>query len=377
MQTTRWTWSSGDPLPTDTHDADLVFVFGPNDLLSSREAYQAVRARHPEARIAGASTGGQIAGDCISEGSLVIAAVTFDSSSATVSHVRLAENETAEQTGQRLGQQVLPEDAEGRPLAHVLVFADGIALNGSALARGLEASLPEGVCVSGGLAADDHRFERTPLWADEPLHEPGAVAVALYGHDLHVSTGAVGGWDTFGPHRLITKSEANVLSELDGRSALTLYEDYLGPYAAELPASGLLFPLAIQSPGSDYTLVRTVLGIDREAGTITFAGDIPEGATAQLMRTSHDRLVDGAASATERATNALGMPAELAVIVSCVGRKWAMGPRVEEEVEEAASVFGAEAMVGFYSYGELAPINGSARCELHNQTMTVTALAEA
>ena len=377
MHTTRWTWSSGDEIPTDTHAADLVFVFGPNELLCSPDAHRAVRAKHPHARMVGASTGGQIEGDRVSDGSLVIAAVTFESSSAEVTHVALGDGETAEATGRRLGAGVAPEDAEGRPLAHVLVFADGIALNGSALARGLEAALPEGVSISGGLAADDRRFEHTPLWANEPLGAPGAVAVALYGRDLRVSTSAVGGWDTFGPHRLITRSEGSVLSELDGRSALALYEEYLGPYAEELPASGLLFPLAIQAPGSDYTLVRTVLGVDREAGTITFAGDVPEGATAQLMRTSHDRLIDGAASATEKATASLGMPAELAVIVSCVGRKWAMGPRVEEEVEEAATVFGADAMVGFYSYGELAPIDGSTRCELHNQTMTVTALAEA
>ncbi|OZC04286.1 FIST signal transduction protein [Rubricoccus marinus] len=377
MHTTRWSWIPGTPVAPESEPADLVFAFGSTELISDPRAFAAVRARYPHARILGAASGGEISGDRVSDGSLVTAAVTFGTSTAEVVSVPLVPGETADETGRRLGALVAPRDPDGQPLAHVFVLADGIALNGSALARGLESALPSGTKVTGGLAADGERFERTPIWADTPLEGPGAAALALYGENLRVGSSAVGGWDTFGPRRVVTRSEGNVLYELDGRSAFDLYCEYLGPYAADLPASGLLFPLSIQVPGSDYVLVRTVLNVDREAGTITFAGDIPHGATAQLMRTSHDRLVDGAASATELAADMLGQPAELALIVSCVGRRWAMGPRIEEEVEEASSVFGAAACVGFYSYGELAPVQGNSLCELHNQTMTVTALAEA
>jgi hypothetical protein len=68
---------------------------------------------------------------------------------------------------------------------------------------------------------------------------------------------------------------------------------------------------------------------------------------------------------------------DLALLISCVGRKLVLRQRVEEEVEAVRDVVGRDAvMTGFYSYGEIAPFSASARCELHNQTMTITTLSE-
>lgn len=345
--------------------------------MSDPAAFEAVHRAHPGARIVGASTGGEILGDRVTDETLVVAAISFASTSVNVVHIEIQPEDDSAAVGGRLAGMLAPTDAQGRPLAHVFVLADGILLNGSAFARGLEGALPDGVLVTGGLAGDADRFERTPLWADAPLASPGALAVGFYGADLRVGSGAAGGWDAFGPHRAVTRSEGNVLAELDGRSALALYEEYLGPQAADLPASGLLFPLSVRLPGSEYELVRTILGVDREAGTITFAGDVPEGATARLMRANPDRLIDGAIAATEAAVNQLGVEPELTLLVSCVGRKWALGPRIDEETEEASSVVGGTPTLGFYSYGELAPAAHGSPCELHNQTLTVTAFSEA
>ena len=67
----------------------------------------------------------------------------------------------------------------------------------------------------------------------------------------------------------------------------------------------------------------------------------------------------------------------MAILVSCVGRKLVMGGRVDEEVEAVGDVFGQKAVLtGFYSNGEISPFTGNAVCKLHNQTMTITHIAE-
>jgi hypothetical protein len=204
------------------------------------------------------------------------------------------------------------------------------------------------------------------------------VAVGFYGNRLRVGCGSLGGWDPFGPERLITRSLGNVLYELDGRSALALYRQYLGDYAVQLPASALLFPLSLRSMAGDRPVVRTVLAIDEEKGSMTFAGDLPEGSYARLMKANFERLIDGANDAARATKEALGSkPPELALLISCVGRKMVLQQRIEEELEAVRDVIGSQAtQAGFYSYGEIAPFSPKSPCELHNQTMTVTAMSE-
>jgi hypothetical protein len=140
----------------------------------------------------------------------------------------------------------------------------------------------------------------------------------------------------------------------------------------------LLFPLSVRASHGESGVVRTILGVDEAAGSLTFAGDVPQGHLAQLMKANVDRLVDGAQGAAASALEAMGntIP-DLAILISCVGRKLVLKQRVEEEVESVRDVLGADApLIGFYSYGEIAPFSGSTVCELHNQTMTITTFRE-
>ena len=125
-------------------------------------------------------------------------------------------------------------------------------------------------------------------------------------------------------------------------------------------------------------MTRAVVGIDEAERSMIFAGDVPEGSSVRLMHANFDRLVDGAVAAGRASQQMLGVPAELAILVSCVGRKQLLKQRVDEEVEgvlEAVSP-GAHA-TGFYAYGELSPQTpGGAPCMLHNQSMSVTLLSE-
>jgi hypothetical protein len=243
---------------------------------------------------------------------------------------------------------------------------------------GVTKHLPEGVTLTGGLAGDGTRMSETLVFRDNLPETNIIAALGLYGRRLKVGFGSLGGWDSFGPERLVTKSKGNVLYELDGQPALDLYKKYLGEEAKGLPATGLLFPLSVRARPGETPVVRSFLSIDEAAQSLAFAGDVPEGAYARLMKANFDRLIDGATGAAQTTHQAIGSATpDLAILISCVGRKLVLKQRIEEEVEAVRDVLGASAVLaGFYSYGEISPFTPGARCELHNQTMTITTLSE-
>lgn len=354
--------------------AGLALVFGATTLMRDEALFHDIRTHYPKALVIGCSTAGEICDTRVRDGSLSVSAIGFE-------HTRLDFAETRIGTdGSRAAGERLARKLDQPGLAHVLVLSDGLQVNGTELVIGLRENLPHGVAVTGGLAGDGGCFNQTLVCVQGMGEEGRIAAVGFYGDRLKIGYGSLGGWDPFGPERLITRSCGNVLYELDGQSALGLYKRYLGEHAAGLPATGLLFPLALRSGAEQGDgLVRTILSIDEQAQSMTFAGDMPEGSYARLMKANFDRLVDGAIAAATAGFQSLGGTGpQLAILISCVGRKLVLKQRVEEEVEGVRNVFGTgTALTGFYSYGEIAPHLPLGRCELHNQTMTITAFAEA
>ncbi|HOS96179.1 MAG TPA: FIST N-terminal domain-containing protein [Deltaproteobacteria bacterium] len=351
----------------------LVLIFGARGVMKDHGLIGQIMGAYPGAHYVGCSTAGEISGTEVSDDSVVTTAIHFAHTCIHGGKIALRHAGESYQAGAGLARTMPPEG-----LRHVLVFSDGLSVNGSDLVRGLTDHLPKGVTVTGGLAGDGASFTETLIMWDG-MPEGGAVAaVGFYGDRLRVGFGSQGGWDPFGPERLITRSEGNVLYELDGRSALDLYRKYLGEHAGGLPATGLLFPLSLRLRPNDTPVVRTILGVNEAEKSLTFAGDVPEGSSARLMKANIDRLIDGAVGAAHTSFSAVGpVSPELAVLISCVGRKLVLKQRVEEEVEGVCGVLGGSAVItGFYSYGEIAPFMQDARCELHNQTMTVTTFSE-
>jgi hypothetical protein len=262
-------------------------------------------------------------------------------------------------------------------LVHVFVLSRGLNVNGSELVAGLASQLPSYVTITGGLAGDDARFQETLIVWEGKLETESIVVLGFYSQRLRVGCGSFGGWDAFGPQLLVTRSEGNVLYELNGRSALSIYKNYLGEQAQGLPATGLLFPLCLLTPDSPNPVVRTILSVNEEEESITFAGDIPEGMSTRLMRASFDRLIGGAMSAAKTSSWTLRTVPELAILISCVGRKLLLKQRIDEEVKGVRAVMGDQTVLtGFYSYGEISPFIPGAMCKLHNQTMTITTFSE-
>jgi hypothetical protein len=363
-------WNNGAPRLGAS--ANLVLVFGSNAALAG-DAVADVRRFYPSARIAGCSTAGEICGTRVQDDSLVATAIQLEQTELRCAQTRLTDATGSFDAGQRLTAELA-----GKDLTHVLVLSDGLEVNGTELVRGLLMKLPAGVAVTGGLSGDGARFQHTAVMLDDAPQKGRIVALGFYGNRLKAGYGSRGGWDPFGPERRVTRSHANVLKELDGQPALALYRKYLGEHASGLPATGLLFPLSVRTGSSDTGLVRTILSVDEKEGSLTFAGDVPQGAFARLMKANFERLIEGAAEAARVSQkDSGGIAPELAILISCVGRKLLLKGRIEEEVEMVHEVLGGQvAMTGFYSYGELCPFAADGSCELHNQTMTITTFSE-
>jgi len=389
MESEQLTWQPQDGWRTDGRqriDAGLVLYFGSNAALETGSWLAELAALYPNAHLVGCSTGGQIqpsgvaaapAGVVIDEVGISAVALRFNATRLKVATVEVADASQSGSYGEALGRELSGEDLVG-----VYVLSDGLRVNGSELVRGLTSVVGRSVSVSGGLAGDGARFQETRVGADSPPRPMTIAAVGFYGTAVRFGYGCGGGWDTFGVSRRITRSSGNELFELDGKPALDLYERYLGEEAEGLPGTGLLYPLKIWHPEyPSHEVVRTVLAIDREARSMTFAGDVPQGSRAQLMRGEFDRLTAGGAEAARQAAKShsdQGGHAAVALLVSCIGRKLLMGQRIEDEIRAVAENLPAGvAHAGFYSYGEIAPHAKSDVCGLHNQTMTVTLISEA
>ncbi len=372
----KWTVPNGWNKTIDKNlsaNAQLVIAFGSRNLLMDKARFDELRSMYPNANILSNTTSGEIIDTRVVDDSIVCTAICFEHSTINYATLNINEIGDSHAAGRRLAE-LLPKEN----LKHIFVISDGQKVNGSELVLGLNSNLTTGVTITGGLAGDGALFEKTLVGINSPAASGNIVAVGLYGNRLVFGHGSFGGWDSFGPDRLITKSKANVLYELDGKSALGLYKQYLGEQANELPGSALLFPLSIRANDADHPVVRTILSINEDEQSMTFAGDMPEGAYARLMKANFDRLIDGAGTAASHTFDAIGKnEPDLAILISCVGRKLVLNQRIEEEVEGVRQVLGQKPVItGFYSYGEISPFNPAAKCELHNQTMTITTITE-
>lgn len=349
----------------------LVLAFGSYKKLKDPSSFAVLRDRYPAAHIVMASTSGEINQLEVDDDTIAVTAISFQRSRVDLARVNISDYASATIAGRELSARMLKSG-----LRHLMIISDGQLVNGTYLLQGIQDTLAPNVTLSGGLAGDGAAFVQTLVGVDE-LPKPGEIiGIGFYGEHLHIGVGSQGGWDTFGADRIVTKSSDNVLYELDGENALALYKRYLGEKAEGLPGTALLFPLAIQQPDTDQSLVRTILSIDETSQSMTFAGNVPEGARVRLMRANFDRIIDGAAGAASQTTLQNSAP-ELAILISCVGRKGILGPRIDEEVESVADMLGGHPVItGFYSNGEISRNAKEVRCELHNQTMTIMTLHE-
>lgn len=362
----------------DCEKTQLVIGFGSRELVADEKSFLDIKNRFPNAQIALCSSAGEIYGDEVLDDTISIVGIEFKSTTIKTSEICITDFDSSYKAGKNLVQNLPQEN-----LKLIFVLSDGGKVNGSELVKGMNSSKSKNVLITGGLAGDGDRFEKTYVGLNKVPEIGKIIAIGFYGDKIELSHSSLGGWETFGLERTITKSKENVLFEIDNKSALEYYKNYLGKYADELPGSALLFPLSIKLNDSIEPIVRTILSIDESKQSMTFAGDVPEGSKVRFMKANFDRLIDAASDA---ASTCLSMNnnnnnnncTKLALLISCVGRKLILSNRIYEEIEAVSEIFGNNTMLtGFYSYGEISPLNEfTTNCELQNQTMTITCINE-
>lgn len=365
-----FTYRAGDEI-TVTGNL-LVLGFGGKDVLLEQDIYSTLRDSYPGANIVLCSTSGEIYDDTVLDDTVTIVIIEFEDTLVKTISLNINDQPNSFEAGKMLFEKLNDTD-----LSYVMVISDGGRVNGSELVRGIEHVNTGNIPVTGGLAGDGDKFNYTVVGCNERPKQGNIAAIGLYGKSLKIGHASLGGWEIFGPEKVVTRSESNRLYEIDGKSALDLYKQYLGKYADELPGSALLFPLYVRPEGTENSVVRTILSIDNDEQSMIFAGDIPEGAYVRFMKANFDKLIDAATQAATKTLIQFPAKPKLALLISCVGRKLILGKRIDEEIEAVKTIFGEDTLLsGFYSYGEISPLNTNARCELHNQTMTITTFNE-
>ncbi len=357
-------------------EPSIFLIFGNVEkCILKKDFFKELSNSFPNTKMIGCTTAGEISNSGISEESIVINAIQFEKVKIKAESNVILKMEDSENSGKELAKKLNSPD-----LKSLFVIGQGVKINGSSFIKGLVSNLNDSVILTGGLAADNGKFEQTFVIYEGEVRSDINVALGFYGESVGISHGSFGGWQSFGPSRLVTKSEGNVLYELDDKPALELYKTYLGEYAKDLPTSALLYPLALLNKNHEEEgLIRTILGINETESSMTLAGDIPEGSFVKLMHSNTNLLVEGAEKAATQVLQKIQSTDSnsLTILVSCVGRKLIMGERTEEEIEAVRSMIGEKSLIsGFYSNGEISPFITSTNCKLHNQTMTITYIYE-
>jgi hypothetical protein len=353
-------------------EPNFVLIFASVGLIENKSVQSALRASFKNTvPIIGCSTAGEISSNGVSDEKMIITAVEFKHPNFKTAKYEMKSMADSKLAGEEIGKTLSAPN-----LSSVLLFGQGVNINGSELVTSLKNILGEGVIITGGLAGDGGKFQKTYTILNGEYSDENIVALGIYDKNIKVHFGSMGGWEPFGPARKVTKSAGNILFELDHKPALPLYKEYLGDEAKGLPGTGLLFPLALLKNDLDsYGLIRTILAVNEADNSLTFAGDVPLGSTVKLMHAPNENLIDGAKNAAESAK--INSSGGLAILISCVGRKLVLGTDTEDEIDAVKNVFGKNVTyTGFYSYGEICPQYTVADCKLHNQTMTITYLNE-
>jgi hypothetical protein len=363
-------WQSLDD--NELTEAHLVLIFGSRqELLESPMYLEQLKELYPKAEVVICSTAGNILADRLTDNSITATAIQFARTKIKTYEFEI-KGLNAYITGAKIAALV-----DRKNLNNMMVLLDAGTINGGYLMDGFNSVFKGEIPIYGGFAGDDTHFQKQVVGLNKIPESNKIIVVAFYGENLKVSHGSKGGWEVFGPERIVTHSDAQKVYEIDGKPLLTLYKKYLGEKANELPAAALLFPICIKDKETGELVVRGIQRLNEEDQSISFFSNVAEGSVVQLMRASFDNLIDGAnESATESLRDGLNDP-DFAILISCVGRRLVLGPKTDEEIFEAIKVLGKRTKVaGFYSYGELSPVVGDKSCKLHNQTLTITTFKE-
>lgn len=284
--------------------------------------------------------------------------------------VRASKGENAVADLARALDDVVAGLGSGKPALCVLIAP--ATVNVSDVLRGLHSRLGERSCpIVGGLSGD-HTLSRDTwqFFGSEALQDSLTV-LALHG-DFSVGVGVASGWFPIGARHTVTRSEGAAVYEIDGKPAIEMYQGFWNDRV-----TGNLgeFPLAVlDSQDPAKFVLRAAMVIDSDAGCVRFAGDVPQGAQVCLTEVVPDGLLSGTRESLKEALgNFHGTQPEVALLFSCAARKWVLGTRAKEEMDQFLASIEELAqaklpLAGFYAFGEISPLAATGAPVLHNET---------
>jgi hypothetical protein len=361
-------WEILEEKKCEANGVNIVFVFGDIDIVQQVDHNKILKKLYPNAEIVICSTAGNILDTSIDAYGAVASAISFDSAFVQTSAKHLNLNTPTQDIKE------LIHSLDKKELQHILLFTPGLN-NAPEILN--EINLENNITISGGLAADNYKFEQTYLCLNNIKGEDVAIAIGLYGSSIDVQVSAETGWQEFGAKRIVTKSEKNIIYEIDNKPAIELYKRYLGNEIKNLPNSALRFSLSVRKRANDKNkVIRTIIHVN-EDNSLVYAGNIEEGSVVQLMKTNIPNVLDGAFLSAKK-IRPLNSKPSLALLISCCARRSVLKQFAEEEIEIIQDILTSTTqIIGFYSYGEIAPFsNDLTNSFLHNQTMTITAIYE-
>ncbi len=300
----------------------------------------------------------------------------------------------ARAAGAALAREIKEKVAKGAgsgtgALGTAIILPDVLAGNGADIVRGVLDVLGEHFPLIGGAAGDDFLFQKTYQYQDDEVLTGSVVGVGLSGK-FTLGVGVRHGWIPIGVPMKVTKSAGSIVYELDHRPAISIYEDYFGEKVADLKREPLArmaitYPLGLKVPGLDEYLIRDPITADAQ-GAITCAAEIPEGSEIRLMIGSKENAIEAAEEAAKKMMQEFatgGKAPKLLLMFNCIAREKLFAQHAKDEIDAVMKIVGENIpLLGFYTYGEQAPINGETRAvekihsRFYNETIVMMAIGE-
>ena len=361
--------------------ANLIFVFS-TVAYDQEKMLEGVRSVSKEIPLVGCSTSGEIATEGPVSKHVAVMALNSDTIKFTIG-LGKGVGVDSHKAGAMVAKDVQGKTEE--TLSLFMMLPDGLTGNGAAIVRGVQEVLGKNFPIMGGSAGDDFAFKKTYEYYQDQVLTDAVVGVGFSGK-FSWGVGVRHGWEPIGLPMKVTKAEGAKLIEINNRPALSIYEDYFGKRAEELVKEPIAkmaytYPLGMSVEGSPELLIRDVV-IANEKGEITCAAEIPEGSEIRLMLGDHEKAMQAAKEAAEGALAQLkGAKPKAVFVFDCMARCKLLGSRIGEEIIAIQNVLGKEVpLIGFYTYGEQAPLGGVIGPEcfsvFHNETMALMALGE-
>lgn len=361
--------------------ADLIIVFSTVSY-KQKKILEGVRLVSKETPLVGCSDAGEIT----TEGPVLkhVAVMALQSSDIewTIGTGKGADKDSFK-AGKEAAEEV--KKKAKKPLSLFVMLLDGLAENGAAAVRGVQEVLGKNFPIIGGSAGDDFAFKKTYQYYNNQVLSNEVIGIGFSGK-FSFGVGVRHGWEPIGLPMKVTKAEGAKLIKINNRPALSIYEDYFGKKAEELTKEPIAkmaytYPLGMSVEGSSELLIRDVV-IANEKGEITCAAEIPQGVEIRLMLGDQEKAISAAKEAAEGALSQLkGAKPKAIFVFNCIARWKLLGSRVNEEITAIQEVLGKDVpLIGFYTYGEIAPLGGllGSKCfsVFHNETMALLVLGE-